>query len=306
MIELLLLALTAPVPAGRVVVESATACPTAAEVDARLRVLLPAPDGDAPPKHATLDDDAGTLRIHLTGPDGAVLGDRTVVVEASCADRANVVAVVIAAWDVQQRAQQVDDPSLPHRAPPAVPAPPTVVVASAPAPAPERTSLELALGPAVTFVDGGAAPTAALAAGLWGRRLGAARRAVRPVAARRGARRRQRAVDARGRDTFEARRARARARRPPRATCTPGLVTGAVVAEGQGFELDHTQGGFSPGAVVGADWSYTLGRFFVGAGGALSAWTAQRLVSDDATAPTTHALPRLQPSLDAHVGVVFR
>jgi hypothetical protein len=300
-IELLLLALTTPVPAGRVVVESATACPTAAEVDARLRVLLPAPDGDAPPKHATLDDDAGTLRVHLTGPDGAVLGDRTVVVEASCADRANVVAVVIAAWDVQQRAQQVDDPSLPHRAPPALPAPPTIVVASAPARAPERPTLELALGPAVTLVDGGAAPTAALAAGLWGRRFGArvALFGLWPRDAELGdGRARWTRVGA----TFElGARARGRA---GRLDLHAGFVAGAVVAEGQGFELDHTQGGFSPGAVVGADWSYTLGRFFVGAGGALSAWTAQRLVSD-ATTPTTHALPRLQPSLDAHVGVVF-
>jgi len=79
---------------------------------------------------------------------------------------------------------------------------------------------------------------------------------------------------------------------------------GAVVAAGSGFDLDHTTGGFSPGAVAGVDWSHLVGRFFVGAGASLSAWTSQRLVSS-AEATATRALPRWQPSVDVAVGAVF-
>ena len=76
-----------------------------------------------------------TARCAFTSapPTARALGDRTVTVEASCADRANVVAVVIAAWEAQQRAEEVQAPSLPRRAPPTV-----VAVASSPGRLPRR------------------------------------------------------------------------------------------------------------------------------------------------------------------------
>src|SRR6185436_7776195 len=99
---------------GSVIIESATTCPSAAEVEARLRVLLPpAPEGAAP-KRATLVAEDGALHVHFGAADGTALGDRTVAVEASCADRANVVAVVIAAWEAQRRSEEVQAPLLPH------------------------------------------------------------------------------------------------------------------------------------------------------------------------------------------------
>jgi hypothetical protein len=305
-IELALLAFAAQVATDRVVVESATSCPTAADVEARLQVLLPPLPEGAHPERATLIADDGALRLHLSAADGTPLGERAVTVEASCADRANVVAVVIAAWELQRRAEHVEDPSLPHpphRAPPPrASAAATVMAAPPPAPAPAGPRLEITFGPAVTFVDGGVAPTGTLGVGLWGRRVGA-RLELFGLLPRTGALGDGRARWTRVGAAFEL-GVRVRGRLG-RLDAHAGLVAGVVVAQGQGFDLDHTTGGFSPGALAGLDWSTLLGdRFFVGAGARLSAWTAQRLVSD-ATTPVTRGLPRLQPALDVNVGVVF-
>jgi hypothetical protein len=288
--------------AGRVVVESAIECPKAAEVAERLKVLLPPLPEGAAPERATLSATDGALRVRLETGDGALIAERTVAVAASCADRANVAAVVIAAWDMQQRAERVEEPSLPPAPRPSPPAaPPTVVVASPP-PAPAAgPRLELALAPAATFVDGGAAPAAGLAAALWGRHLGA-RFGVSGLLPRTDALGDGRARWTRVGATLEL-GARASGRLG-RLDGHAGLVAGAVVASGQGFDLDHNTGGFSPGALAGADWSYLFGRVFAGAGASLSVWTAQRLVFD-AGAPVAHALPRLQPAVNLQLGVIF-
>jgi hypothetical protein len=301
-IDLALLALVAG--AGRVVVESGASCPTAAEVAQRLEALLPPlPPGEAPAR-ATWADEGGQLRVRLGAADGAPLAERALAVEASCADRANVIAVVIAAWDVEQRAEHVADPSLPHaaRAPAPPSAAPAITAAAPPPSTPSRLGLELALGPALTFADGGVAPGAALTAALWGRgRLGA-RVALGGLLPRSDDVGTGSATWTRVGAAFEV-AARASGRLG-RLDAHAGVVAGAVVAAGSGFDLDHTTGGFSPGAVAGVDWSHLVGRFFVGAGASLSAWTSQRLVSS-AEATATRALPRWQPSVDVAVGAVF-
>jgi hypothetical protein len=303
-IELALLAFAAQLATSRVVVESATSCPTAADVEARLQVLLPPLAEGAAPERATLLADDGALRVRLSAADGTALGERTVTVDASCADRANVVAVVIAAWEQQRRAEPVDAPALPHsprRAPPPR-AEAVAVVAAAPTPALAGPQLELTLGPAVTFVDGGVTPTGILAAALWGRRAGA-RLELFGLLPRADALGDARAQWSRAGAAVEL-GVRLRGRFG-RLDAHAGLVAGVVVAQGQGFDLDHTTGGFSPGALAGLDWSALVGaRFVVGASARLSAWTAQRLV-EGATTPVARALPRLQPALGLHVGVIF-
>jgi hypothetical protein len=289
---------------GRVVVESSTDCPTAAEVEQRLRVLLP-PLGDAvEPARASLVVEDGSLRVRLRAADGATIAERTVTVAASCADRANVVAVVIAAWDVQQRAERVDDPTLP-RAPRAAPPPPapTVIVAAPTPPAPAGPQLELRLAPGATFADG-VTPSAALAVSLWGRRLGARLGAfgLLPRTEALGA---GQARWTRVGATLEA--ALRTTGRLGRLDGHAGLVAGVVVARGQGFDVDHDTSGFSPGASLGVDWSYLFGRAFVGVGASVAAFPEQRLVfqSTSAGAPVTRALPRLEPTVDLAVGVIF-
>jgi hypothetical protein len=296
-LALLLLAQAVATPApqtGRVTVESDTSCPAGAEVEARLSALLPPLADGATPARAAITADEGALHVRLAGPDGAALGDRTLRLEASCADRANVVAVVIATWEAQQRAEQVPAPSLPRpTAPPAITSP----AASTP-PAVPAFAFELAAGPAVTLSSDGAAPTGVLAASLWGRRLGArlslfgAWPLEQPLAD-------GHARWSRGGTTLELGvRARGRA---GRLDAHGGVVLGALVARGRGFEIDHTASGFAPGLAAGLDWSYAFGPVFLGAGANGIAWAAQRLVSPAGA----RELPRLQLALDLHLGFAF-
>jgi hypothetical protein len=294
--ELALLLLVAQVGAGaaRVAVQSDTSCPAAAEVDTRLRALLPPlPEGEAP-ERAEIVSEEGALRVRLRGPDGTALGERTLTLEASCADRANVVAVVIAAWEAQERAEAMQAPLLPR--PPA--APPTVVLPPPPPPARRAFVVELWAGPAVTVLPGGLRPGGSLVAGLWGRRLGA-RLALHGMWPAADALPDGHARWTRSDATLEV-GARARTR-AGRLDAHAGVVTGMLVAEGQGFEIDHTTRGFSPGVAAGVDWSYGFGRFLLGVEAGASGWTAQRLVS----AGGTYALPRLQVAAGVHAGVAF-
>jgi hypothetical protein len=307
--ELPLLALLAQMGVvGGVSVESASACPTGAEVEARLRALLPPLAEGAHAKRATLSADDGALRVHLSADDGTPLGDRTVTVEASCADRANVVAVVIAAWEMQQRTESMQAPAL-SRAPTSPPpgAAPTVVAAPPPPPPspPARARLEVAAGPALAWLDGAPSAAGRLAATLWGRRFGVRvelfglwpRTDVLAEGRARWTR-----VGATGELGLRG------SGRAGRVDVHAGAVVGALFAGGQGFELDQTASGLAPGVVGGLDWSYVfggaLGHTFVGAGANVTGWMAQRLVSSAAT-PATRALPRVQPSVDLHAGVVF-
>jgi hypothetical protein len=287
--------------AGRVVVESATTCPTAAEVEERLRVILPPSTDGEPPEHASLAAQESALRVRLRAADGTTIAERTLTVAASCADRANVVAVVIAAWDVQQRAERVEDPSLPRPPRPAPPAPPTVVVATPAPPPPPVVRFELALAPGATVVDGALAPSGTLSAALWGRRLGGrlAFFGLLPRTEPLGN------GEARWTRAGVAVEAAARASgRLGRLDGHAGLVAAALVASGRSFDVNHDASGLSPGAIAGASWSYVVGRLFVGAGASVSLFPSQRLVFQ-ADPPLARTLPRLQPAGELLVGAIF-
>jgi hypothetical protein len=296
---LLILALAAPLSAPRVVVESNSACPAAPDVETRLAALLPPLEAGAVPERAAIVAEGEALRIHLVGGDGAAVGDRTLTVAASCADRANVVAVVIAAWEAERAAQQVQAPSL---APPPAPSPAAVVATPAPAVvATPPLVVELSLGPSVTFLAGGAAPSGALAVAVWGRRLGA-RATLFGLWPRTDAVGPGQARWSRAGASFEAAvRARGRA---GRFDAHAGLVAAVLVAAGTGFDSDATTAGLSPGLAAGVDWSYAFGRVFVGVGAGAVGWTDQRLLWTTA-AEETKPFPRVQVSGDGHVGVVF-
>jgi hypothetical protein len=295
--ELALLLLVAQAGAAgpaRVTVESDTTCPAAAEVDTRLRALLPPLSEGEAPERAEIVATEGALRVRLRGPDGAALGERTLTLEASCADRANVVAVVIAAWEAQARAEAVQAPLLPRQAPP----PPTVGAPPPPPPPSRSFAVEVWAGPAATILPGGLRPGGDLVAGLWGRRLGA-RLALHGMWPAADALPDGHARWTRSDATLELGvRARGRA---GRLDAHAGFVAGLLVAEGQGFEVDHTTRGFSPGIGAGLDWSYAVGRFLLGADVGAAGWTAQRLVSAGGTSP----LPRIQGRAGVHVGVTF-
>lgn len=159
----LLLASSAPV----VIVEGDTACPTPAEVAARVATLLPAGAGTAQADVARIEVEAGTMRVTLTRSDGATLGERAIDGTFPCADLAEAAAVVLATWESDVHPEY-------RAAPPPHPAPtePPVVAVTAPPPAP-RAPAAFDLGAAVAgslapSPAGGAAPAlGALAVGSW-------------------------------------------------------------------------------------------------------------------------------------------
>jgi len=79
-------------------VESAD-CPAGPEVELTLARLLPPPSGIVRPNRAHVWKQDGLLQIELVNPDGAVVGRRSLEARGSCAEMADMVAVVIASWE---------------------------------------------------------------------------------------------------------------------------------------------------------------------------------------------------------------
>ncbi len=74
-------------------------CPTTAEVDSRLRTLLPTASGAAERDVATLEDVRARLRVTVRRPDGTTLGQRELDRDHSCSELAAATALVIATWE---------------------------------------------------------------------------------------------------------------------------------------------------------------------------------------------------------------
>ncbi|HEX4456999.1 MAG TPA: hypothetical protein VIA18_03470 [Polyangia bacterium] len=72
-------------------------CPDADAINQRLHALLPSAGSLA--DRATVDVSAGAIRVEVRDPDGTLLGARALPPRGSCDDRAEAVAVVIAAWE---------------------------------------------------------------------------------------------------------------------------------------------------------------------------------------------------------------
>ena len=74
-------------------------CPTAAEVDSRLRTLMPTASGAAERDVATLEEVHARLRVTVRRPDGTTLGQRELDRAHSCRELADATALVIATWE---------------------------------------------------------------------------------------------------------------------------------------------------------------------------------------------------------------
>jgi hypothetical protein len=103
-------------------------CPTATEVGQRLARLVPRQGSDrtGPGPYAYLSSGDGFVAVELLGPDGELLAERRLARTAPCAELAEAVASVLAAW------QGKLNPALSTTAVPPPPPPPVVVVASPP------------------------------------------------------------------------------------------------------------------------------------------------------------------------------
>lgn len=80
-------------------------CPTAAEVSRHLStlVLRQEPDRAEPAPHAYLSSGEGYVAVELLAPDGELLAERRLARTAPCAELAEAVAVVLAAWQAKLR-----------------------------------------------------------------------------------------------------------------------------------------------------------------------------------------------------------
>jgi hypothetical protein len=94
-------------------VGGASACPRPDEVEAHLERRLPARPAGVEPDRATVDVDAGQLRLVLVRPDGTLVGEKRLDPKASCVEMAEAVAIVIAIWERPLRAGGVPPPELP-------------------------------------------------------------------------------------------------------------------------------------------------------------------------------------------------
>ena len=92
-------------------VEGSSGCPTPAEASRQLTRFLTTPaqavgrgaDVAAETHVASVDAVSGGVHLRLRRLDGTVLGDKVLALEASCAQMAEAVAVVLAVWELPLR-----------------------------------------------------------------------------------------------------------------------------------------------------------------------------------------------------------
>jgi hypothetical protein len=94
--------------AGTVEVRSGTDCPSSQQISTKLRPLLSSgkslgPGGDVASVESVAADADGVAGFHLRllRPDGTVVGDRRLDAQGDCEKKAEVIATVIAAWEIE-------------------------------------------------------------------------------------------------------------------------------------------------------------------------------------------------------------
>lgn len=85
--------------ASAVLVEGDAACPSPAAVQQRLAPLLPEVAGPHPDRARVDLSAAGAVTVTLYGPDGTLIGTRTLPAEGSCDERARAAAVILGTWE---------------------------------------------------------------------------------------------------------------------------------------------------------------------------------------------------------------
>jgi hypothetical protein len=111
-------------------------CPASAEVELALASMLTSPSGAAPASRdvARLERVREALHVKLVDPQGGVIAERTVAGSGSCAELAQITAIVIASWESDVHPEFVREPAeiVQVRRPP-TPEPPTAIAPPRPA-----------------------------------------------------------------------------------------------------------------------------------------------------------------------------
>lgn len=272
---------------GGLAVRSDSACPGADEVRARLVPLL----SRAPDASVQVTTQPGQLSVQVE--TGDLRSVRTIAADASCDDRAGAAAVVAAGLLAEVPSLTLPAPELPSALDGVEP------VAAAPRP----VAIELGAGVVGTSVASAAAfgGRAEVAVGRPGGRLslwldlaatgsrqaplhGHLVRWSRPSA---GA----------------GMRVHARAR--PSLSFDLGILGSAVIAAGEGFEVDSTDVGLAAGAVAGSRLGWAVGRTTLWLDLRALAWPGPHTlgVALPAGMRATAALPRLEGHLSLGLSV---
>jgi hypothetical protein len=232
----------------------ATACPSGAEVESALLSMLPSLPTTTRPDVARVVRRDRSLLIELVSPDAAVIAERTLDLDGSCADLAAVVAVVIASWESDVRPEFTRS----HAELPLAASPAKAVDGAATSRRQALASYDVALGPSLSFASSSAA--GGMLAGTWvprgtglGLRLFAAGETTRTVDLGSGQARWRRWI---GSVETDWRFVRGRAAVDVHA----GLALGWLSAAGIDFPQNQSQLSFSPGATVGVRWSWWTTR----------------------------------------------
>ena len=104
MISIVLAAAAVTLAVNVVDVQSGTGCPSSEDVAAKLRPLLGAESTGAGDRARVEmlesgEGDVARLRVYLMGSDGSLVGDRQLILDGTCSEKADAVAAVIVAWD---------------------------------------------------------------------------------------------------------------------------------------------------------------------------------------------------------------
>jgi hypothetical protein len=128
----------------------ATACPDATAVEAALAARLAADATGRPPDFAHIWKQDGLVHVDLVNPDGALIAERALPASGTCAELADLLAVVIASWESDVH------PAFARPAEATV-APLARVPAAVGSVRPEAASFDLALGAGGTWAESFAA-----------------------------------------------------------------------------------------------------------------------------------------------------
>src|SRR4051812_30953845 len=120
-----LILLAAGAPSGAVIVRGDSDCPSPSAVSEALAGLLSPPEAGDAPDVVELRRHDGALEVRLTEAGGPLIAARRLAAGQPCRERAQTVAVLVAAWETRLRAgEQAVLPRIPVPAPARGPGPP--------------------------------------------------------------------------------------------------------------------------------------------------------------------------------------
>jgi len=239
------------------VLVEAESCPSGPEVEQALVSMLPQVAASTRRDVARVTKVAGRgLRIELVNPDAAMVAEREMEVDGTCAELASLAAVVIATWESDVHPEFTQSHAEPI---PGVSAAPSLATPVVPTGSPSFFSYDIAAGPSLSWAGslaaGGAISGTWIARGTGlGLRVFAAGEATRSLALESGGQ----AVWRRWMGSLEADWRLVRA--PANFDVHAGLALGWLSAVGAGFSPNQSRTSLSPGLALGGRSSWAVSR----------------------------------------------